>query len=46
MHGRQHTGVSIYEARTKTWEKDERNGRNDGKEEVAVAAETADGKTE
>lgn len=42
MHGRQHTGVSIYEARTR--EKDERNGRNDGAGEVA-AAETADGGT-
>lgn len=29
MHGRQHTGVSIYEARTETGEKDERNGRSD-----------------
>lgn len=43
MHGRQHTGVSIYEARTR--EKDERNGRNDGAGEV-VTAETADGETE
>lgn len=35
MHGRQHTGVSIYEARTETREKDERSCRSDG--------ETADG---
>lgn len=46
MHGRQHTGVSIYEARTRTREKDERNGRNDGAgEAAATAAETADGET-
>lgn len=29
MHGRQHTGVSIYEARTGTREKDERSGRSE-----------------
>lgn len=39
MHGRQHTGVSIYEARTETREKDERSCRSDGE----AAAETADG---
>lgn len=39
MHGRQHTGVSIYEARTETREKDERNGRSDGE----VAIEMTDG---
>lgn len=31
MHGRQHTGVSIYEARTETGEKDERSGRGDAR---------------
>lgn len=30
MHGRQHTGVSIYEARTETKEKDERGCWSDG----------------
>jgi len=39
MHGRQHTGVSIYEARTETREKDERSCWSDGEE----AVETADG---
>lgn len=39
MHGRQHTGVSIYEARTGTREKDERSCRNDGE----AAVETTDG---
>jgi len=39
MHGRQHTGVSIYEARTGTREKDERSCWNDGE----AAVETADG---
>lgn len=39
MHGRQHTGVSIYEARTR--EKDERGCWSDGE----VAVETADGET-
>lgn len=43
MHGRQHTGVSIYEARTRTREKDERSDRNDGS--GAAAGETADGET-
>lgn len=31
MHGRQHTGVSIYEARTGTREKDERSVRSDAR---------------
>jgi len=39
MHGRQHTGVSIYEARIRTKGEDERNGWSD--EEAAV--EMADG---
>lgn len=39
MHGRQHTGVSIYEARTETREKDERSCWSDGE----TAVETADG---
>lgn len=41
MHGRQHTGVSIYEARTGTREKDERSCWSDGE----AAVETADGET-
>lgn len=36
MHGRQHTGVSIYEARITTREEDERNDRSD-KETVEMA---------
>jgi len=39
MHGRQHTGVSIYEARTGTREKDERSCWNDGE----AAVEMVDG---
>lgn len=39
MHERQHTGVSIYEARIRTREKDERNSRSDEEE-----TEMADGK--
>lgn len=38
MHGRQHTGVSIYEARITTREEDERNGWSDEE-----AVEMADG---
>lgn len=41
MHGRQHTGVSIYEARTETRKKDERDCWSDGE----AAVETADGET-
>lgn len=47
MHGRQHTGVSIYEARTETGEKDEGSGRRvttTGEAPAETAAD--DGKAE
>lgn len=46
MHGRQHTGVSIYEARTETGEKDERSGRSDDSGEAATETADNDGERE